>query len=104
MAHTCSQHSALFVGSLFEWSMQGRHSVKLCISLIPACLPPGRPACLPALLDAGSRDVSEEAPRLLLLYLADRWRAAHASAASARTFMLCQVREGRQKKVLRAGC
>ncbi|PSC68988.1 nipped-B B isoform X2 [Micractinium conductrix] len=39
----------------------------------------------------GSGDPSEEAPRLLLLFLADRRRAAHASASSARTFMLCQA-------------
>lgn len=43
------------------------------------------------LLSAGSADIAEEAPRLLLLYLADRRRATHASAISARTFMLCQV-------------
>ncbi|KAL4427666.1 hypothetical protein ABPG75_001755, partial [Micractinium tetrahymenae] len=39
----------------------------------------------------GSADVAEEAPRLLLLHLADRRRAAHASTTSARTFMLCQA-------------
>lgn len=36
-------------------------------------------------------DLGEEAPRLLLLYLADRRRAAHTTATSARTFLLCQV-------------
>lgn len=40
----------------------------------------------------GAEDLGAEAPRLLLLFLADRRRAAHTSAASARTFMLCQVR------------
>lgn len=38
--------------------------------------------------------MAEEAPRLLLLFLADRRRAAHTSAASARTFLLCQVHAG----------
>jgi hypothetical protein len=37
-----------------------------------------------------SADLGEEAPRLLLLYLSDRRRAGHPSAASARTFTLCQ--------------
>ena len=46
---------------------------------------------LAASMDGGSGDLGEEAPRLLLLYLSDPRRAGHASAASARTFMLCQV-------------
>lgn len=41
---------------------------------------------------AESDDLAEEAPRLLQLFLADSRRAAHTSAASARTFLLCQVR------------
>lgn len=39
-------------------------------------------------------DLAEDAPRLLLAYLADRRRGGHASAASARTFLLCQARGG----------
>lgn len=53
------------------------------------------PPLLPALVTAGgaeSDDLSEEAPRLLQLFLADSRRAAHTSASSARTFLLCQVR------------
>ena len=40
---------------------------------------------------AGPGEAVEEAPRLLLLYLADRRRAAHPASASARTFLLCQA-------------
>ena len=54
----------------------------------PTAGPPaaaGPPGSVPA-----SACLGEEAPRLLLLYLSDRRRAGHPSAASARTFMLCQ--------------
>ena len=75
--------------------------VQLRSSCFPGCppsphSPPRQPAPSsipprPTPSNPGSGDPSEEAPRLLLLFLADRRRAAHASASSARTFMLCQV-------------
>ncbi|PRW45458.1 nipped-B isoform X2 [Chlorella sorokiniana] len=40
---------------------------------------------------AESDDLAEQAPHLLLLFLADSRRAAHTSATSARTFLLCQA-------------
>ena len=40
---------------------------------------------------AALADLSEDAPRLLLLFLADRRRSGHSAAASARTFLLCQA-------------
>ena len=53
-------------------------------------LAPLPPATGPSSSAGASADLGEEAPCLLLLYLSDRRRAGHASAASARTFTLCQ--------------